>query len=217
MNKNSVIDAVLFDFGGVIAEEGFMKGLRAMAQKSKYTSDEFVRLGNEIIHSCGYVAGMTTEDLYWDLIREETGIRGSNEELRNEILSRFILRPWVIGIVDELRSREIVTGILSDQTNWLDELEERHHFFSHFHFIFNSYYLGISKRERKIFKKVADSIGTALNRIIFIDDQEENCRRAGLEGIHTLLYVSKEKLIKDLKEYFPELCGNRSLLRDEEN
>ncbi len=96
------IDIVLFDFGGVIAEEGFMKGLRVLAAKSRYTSDEFIQFGNDLIHRCGYVVGKSSEHTYWDLLRNDTGVKGTDEELRNEILSRFIPRLWVLDIVDGL-------------------------------------------------------------------------------------------------------------------
>ena len=45
-----------------------------------------------------------------------------------------------------LRRGGFLTAILSDQTDWLDRLEARHHFFGHFDRVFNSYHLGKGKR-----------------------------------------------------------------------
>ena len=83
---------------------------------------------------------------WWDALRSEARVRGKDEALRLEILERFTLRPWMLGLVDELRGRGFTAGILSDQTNWLDELDGRFGFYGRFDFIFNSFHMGKSKR-----------------------------------------------------------------------
>ena len=45
------IDTVLFDFGGVLAEEGYAKGLRAIAQRHGMNENDFFELARELIYS----------------------------------------------------------------------------------------------------------------------------------------------------------------------
>ena len=90
------IKTVLFDFGGVLAEEGFRQGLMAIAGRFGLDPQVFFNTATEIIYACGYVTGKTGESDYWELIRQQTGIKGSDQELTGEILSRFVPRPQML-------------------------------------------------------------------------------------------------------------------------
>ncbi len=48
---------VLFDFGGVIAEEGFREGLKAIAADNGLDGDLFVSIAGELMYKTGYVLG----------------------------------------------------------------------------------------------------------------------------------------------------------------
>ena len=146
------IEAVLFDFGGVLSEEGFRNGLRAIASSHGIDEDTFVRTANDVVHTCGYVIGKVPESTYWETLREATGIRGDDQHLRNEILSRFKMREWMIDTVKRLKASGVCVGILSDQTNWLDELDARDRFFREFDYVFNSYHMGKSKKDPSHFE-----------------------------------------------------------------
>jgi len=128
------LDIVLFDFGGVLAEEGFANGLKAIGRDNGFDPEAFFRIGSGLVHETGYVTGRCGEAEYWKALRGKTGIKDSDSKLREEILSRFILRKWMLGIVTEIKKAGVRTGILSDQTNWLNELNEKYDFFRYFDF-----------------------------------------------------------------------------------
>jgi len=133
-----MIKAVIFDFGGVLAEEGFKQGLRAIAKENGCDPEIFYSIAGELVYRSGYVSGTTDEHSYWEAVREKTGLREDDEVLREEILKRFRLRPEMLDIVDRLKSSGLTVAILSDQTNWLDELNLRTPFHHHFDYVFNS-------------------------------------------------------------------------------
>ena len=135
---NEPIEVVAFDFGGVLAEEGFREGLEAIARLNGLDEAQFFDQATAAVDDTGDVVGKADEPLFWRTLHERTGIRGSDQDLREEILKRFILRPWMLRLVKELRSRGYVVAILSDQTQWLDELDGRYNFFKDFHRVFNS-------------------------------------------------------------------------------
>src|SRR3990172_8968375 len=117
------IKAVLLDFGGVLAEEGFREGLRAIGERNGLDPGAFFETADRIIYETGYLTGLADEASFWSALREQTGIRGSDGELRREILRRFVVRPEMLAFVDLLRSRGLIVAMLSDQTNWLGELD----------------------------------------------------------------------------------------------
>jgi len=199
------INAVLFDFGGVLAEKGFEEGLRAIAIRHGLDKKAFYNSVLDCIHAIGYITGHANEQTFWQEIRNKTGIRDDNTTLRNEILSRFILRPWMFDMVKRLKASGVGVAILSDQTNWLDELNERDDFFRFFDFVFNSYHLGKSKVDPSHFADTISLLGSTPGKLLFIDDTAAHCETARKAGIHAIQYVDRESFLKDIRCFFPFL------------
>jgi len=205
LEQKSGVEVVLFDFGGVLSEEGFKNGLKAIAKANGLDEEAFVRTANDVIHACGYVVGKATEAAYWKLLRETTGIRGDDSLLRNEILSRFSMREWMIDTVKKLKAINVPVGILSDQTNWLDELDGRDNFFRLFDYVFNSYHMGTSKRDVGHFIDVVRMLKTEAEKILFVDDDPGNCERAKQAGLGVIQYIDRGQFLAEIAEHFPEL------------
>jgi putative hydrolase of the HAD superfamily len=201
------IDAVLFDFGGVLAEEGFRNGLQTIARLNKLDEESFVRIAYNAIHECGYVLGKSPESAYWEILRKTTGVQGDDQFLRKEILSRFILREWMFDIARKLRDAHICIGILSDQTDWLDELNARYDFFRCFDYVFNSYHMGKGKKDPTHFEDVVSMLGTEAHKVLFIDDDQGNCERASQKGLKLIRYIDRDKFIEEIGMYFPAIGG----------
>ena len=197
------IDVVLFDFGGVIAEEGFKQGLTAVAGASGVDEGAFVQAAFDIIYSTGYVLGKAPESAFWDALRREKGVRGDDASLRNEIFSRFILRDWMIDLVNKLKSNGIKVGILSDQTDLLEELDKKYDFFRLFNYIFSSYRLGKGKRDASLFDDVARAVNVEPDRILFIDDDPGHVNRARQKGWKAMLYIEQAGFQQELEEILP--------------
>ncbi|MGB6065934.1 MAG: HAD family phosphatase [Desulfomonilaceae bacterium] len=193
------IKVILFDFGGVLAEEGFREGLMAIARSNGFSPETFFKIASSVAYDSGYVVGETDESSYWSLIRQRTGITQSDTDLRREILKRFLLRPWMLEIVRELRKKGHIVGILSDQTQWLDELDRRNHFFREFDEVFNSYHLGIGKKNPLVFVKVAERLGIEPSEILFIDDNEGNVERARSVGFRTILFRDRDSFMQEIE------------------
>jgi len=198
MKQDSQIRAVLFDFGGVIATEGFAEGLRAIARQQGLDAETLPAQAMDAVYDSGYVTGRGSEAAFWDMLRERTGMTGDDASLRHEVLARFVVRPWMIQLVRELRARGDITGILSDQTDWLDLLDEQQHFFKEFDHVFVSYRLGKGKRDASLFDDRVQSLGLAPGQVIFIDDAPGNIERANSRGVKGLLFTDHNKLLPQL-------------------
>jgi len=201
--KSCVIKVIFFDYGGVLADEGFKNGLEAIAKLNGIEPEFFFNTARDLIHSTGYLTGKGDEIIFDDMLRDKTGIKASNMELRNYIFDRFKIRKWMMDIIDELGKNHIRLAILSDQTNWLDELEKRDHFFHKFEKVFNSYHLGKSKRDISLFYDVLGLMDVRPENALFIDDTEEHIERAKSIGINTILYKDKADCLDQITAYFP--------------
>lgn len=196
--------AVLFDFGGVLAEEGFKAGIRMIAEKNGLEAQGLKKVAFDMVYQLGFVTGKIRDDVFWQAFREKTGVRGEDAVLKTEILSRFILRPWMMDIVQMLKRQEITVAILSDQTHWLDELNQRDDFFRRFDAVFNSYHTGITKKDPEFFDQVLNRLHKKPEEVLFIDDHSPHLERAAAKGLHTILYANRMRFLSDLKIFFPD-------------
>jgi putative hydrolase of the HAD superfamily len=195
-----MIKAVIMDFGGVISEEGFREGLKAIGRKNGLNPEGFFEAADELIYETGYVLGKAEEAEYWKALREKTGITGSDEELRKEMLKRFLLRPVMLEYVDSLRSRGLETAMLSDQTNW-EEIEEKGSFFHHFDHVFNSFRLNKGKRDPSLFKDVCIHMGLEPREALFVDDKPDNVTRARSEGLAAVHFTGPKSCKRDIETH----------------
>ncbi len=126
---DSGICAILLDYGGVVAEEGFREGLMAIGRSTVLGADRFFEVASDTVYDSGYLIGQAEEHDYWNMVRQRTRVERTDEEMRLIILRRFVLRQWMLDLARNLRSSGYTVCILSDQTQWLDQLDKRDNFF----------------------------------------------------------------------------------------
>jgi putative hydrolase of the HAD superfamily len=198
--SNQSIKAVLLDYGGVIAEEGFQNGLRAMAREQGLDITTMMDVARQGVYESGFVLGRGTESEFWALMREGTGLGGSDSALTKRVLEGFVLRPWLIERVRQWRAQGYIIGILSDQMHWLDWLDERDHFFEYFDHVFNSYHMGKGKRDPGLFYDIAEQLALAPAEILLVDDIKSNVERAQAAGWQTIHYVDKASFLEMIEK-----------------
>jgi len=203
----NLITTVLIDFGGVLAEEGFLEGLRTLGQKNGLDPDEFFKTVDSLIYETGYLTGKADEAVFWNAVRKRTGIGGTDRDLRAEILGRFVLRPDMLALMDSLRGMGVVVAMLSDQTNWLEEIDSSTSLFSHFDRVFNSYRMQKSKRDASVFGYVCALLDVEPQKTLFVDDNINHITRARGQGLRTIHFVSMEDYKNQLKNYFPGMTS----------
>lgn len=203
---NVMVEAVLFDFGGVLAEEGFKNGLSLLATMNDLDPESFFETARDLISSTGYLTGKSSEADYFRALREKTAVNHSDAEMRRIILDGFILRGWMLDLVDALKAKGVRTAVLSDQTDWLDLLDEKYGFSKHFERVFNSYHLGRSKSDPALFTDVVRWMGLVPEVVLFIDDTKAHIERARSAGLHAIAYETRERFLEDFALYFPDIA-----------
>lgn len=198
IQENGKLEVVLFDFGGVLAEDGWKKGLKVIARANGLDESKFLQDAIDTIYATTYLLGKAPESRFWSVLREQTGIKEDDASVTGEIFSRFLVRDWMIDLVKKLKAKRITVGILSDHTDWLDKLNQRYDFFKWFDHVFNSYHLGKGKRDSSLFDDVARILGRRPDRILFIDDDPGHVDRARKKGWKAIRYVDRDSFLKEM-------------------
>lgn len=193
------IRVLLFDYGGVLAEEGFREGLFSIARQQGLEPDAFYKVAQEGVYDTGFVSGRGTEADFWRYMRDRFSLQGNDTSLTSEILQRFVLRQRMIDLVRSLRKRGYLVGILSDQTVWLDQLDQNDRFYREFDRLYISYRLGKGKRDSSLFDDVAADLGLSPDKLVFIDDNQGNVNRARSRGINGIVFTSEHDCLIKLE------------------
>ena len=206
MKHKQSIRAILFDYGGVIADEGFYDGLGVIAKKQGLEHKQLHKMGMDSVFESGFVLGKGTEAEFWDLLRKKAAITGSDDELRNEILPRFRLRPWMIDTIRDLRQQGYIVALLSDQVDWLDWLDAEQDFLKEFDQLFISNRMGKGKRDPSLFDDVVNKLELRPEQALFIDDAKGNIERAASRGLKVIRYTDRESFESELES---QLVNNK--------
>ena len=114
---------------------------------------------------------------------------------------------------NELKNRGFTVGILSDQTNWLDELDDRFGFYGRFDYIFNSFHMGKSKNDATHFDDVLRLLNRQGQEVLFIDDNAGHVGRAVERGWKAILYGNLDGFLQELSGQLPPELPASSIKR----
>jgi HAD superfamily hydrolase (TIGR01509 family) len=143
------------------------------------------------------------EKVFFDAVKTCMENRVSESTIKQIVLDGFILRPWMMDVVHTLKAHGLIVGILSDQTNWLDELNDRDNFFPLFDYVFNSFHTGVTKKEPASFMNALSAMGKKPHEVIMVDDHLPNIERAAALGINVIHYRGEKEFIDEMAEFFP--------------
>jgi putative hydrolase of the HAD superfamily len=192
-----MIEAVLFDWGGVLIENP-APGLMAYCAKALAVPvEDYVRAHNA--HAEAFQKGWVPEEVFWQ------GVCGDlNRPLPRQAslwgeAFRAVYRPRekVFALARRLRTRGCKTSLLSNTEAPAMEffLELGYDAFDALTF---SCAEGVFKPQREIYERAAQKLGTGSARCVLIDDRldfVEGARNAGMKGI---VYESLEQVRQEL-------------------
>lgn len=191
MNNNfNDIDHFIFDFGGVLYEINLFLTLYALnsltdipvecnASNIKLLSDY------EIHHQ--YECGMISSNEFIRSLRNEFKLNATEQQIIDAWNKTLVgLSPDAVPVVKYLKNKGNV-WILSNTNeihfnHYKPECEELYRLIDG---LFLSHKIKMRKPNENIFKYVLDSIGTKAEKVLFIDDSEQNIVAAAKLGIKT--------------------------------
>lgn len=198
---NNSIDVVLFDLGRVLMEidfDAFPNGL------GLYTGEQrapYITPTRKLWHA--YETGILTTEEFVDAIRAIFAGKFLKEKIL-EAWDGIIVRdneaiiPFVRSVQKKYR-----TAILSNTSpsHWEKALRVSS-IVPTIQECFTSFSIGAMKPEKRVYNYVARSLNVPPDRIVFIDDLEENILGAREAGMKGLVFHNTTQIETDFAKYF---------------
>lgn len=195
------IKLLLFDFGGVIAPEGFQLGILKLAFKFNISFKQMYEIaGYKGGLESGYTAGKISEREYWDIVARALNTDEDLMKYRYLFIDNFPPRIDMMELIKTLRE-EFKVAIFSDQTNWLYDIDKIYGFMSRFDYCFVSYDLGYTKYDDEFYMIPTDTTSIKPENMLLFDDKKRVIDKASGFGIKGHVFTS----VDDCKEYLDKL------------
>jgi FMN phosphatase YigB (HAD superfamily) len=148
-----------------------------IAEKSG-TSDEAIIQAAYLDASFGTISPVE----FWNLV-------GVPADLEDEFLSRHSLNTGVIELLDWSRDNEIPVWCLSnDVSRWSQKLRLRLNIETYLEGSIISGDVGLRKPDREIYEALIQSSGFPVEKLLFVDDRQQNVLAARELGIESILH-----------------------------
>jgi putative hydrolase of the HAD superfamily len=198
---NFPFDAILFDVGGVVLTNGWDHEERALVL-GQFQID---RPAFEERHTAAYPdweRGATTVDEYLAATVFYEPRPFTPEEFLTVIKAQSKLLPdGAIGIIQQLvASDKCLIGALNNEARETNDFRfARFGLRDLFEVAFSSCYLGLRKPDLAIYRAALDILGRPAERVLFIDDRQENCAGAAAAGIKAIRFQGAPALQRELE------------------
>jgi putative hydrolase of the HAD superfamily len=205
-------DVILFDVGGVLLSNGWDHCEREIVLDRFHVD----RAEFEARHPDPYRAwerGAIPVEAYLDATVFYQPRSFTYEEFFAAICTQSKLLPdGAIGILKELAaSDKYMLGALNNEARETNEYRFTHFGLrKYFRVALSSCYLGLRKPDPAIYRRVLDILGRPPERILLIDDREENTLAAAASGMKSIRFDGAESLRNGL-EVFGVLSANQQV------
>ena len=187
-----MITAVLFDFAGVVVNEGFWDWIYRNVPHVEQVKKEIAQLSEKVDR------GELPAHAYETFLAAKTG--KSSEVVKNEILHEYVVNQDMLSLLKQLRGKIKIALMTNFPVDWFYPLIEKHDLHQYFDVIFISSELGLIKPEEAFYRKAVDTLHVRKDQAVFIDDRKENALAAERLGLHGIVFTSVDLLRKDLEK-----------------
>ena len=200
MSGNSKgIQAVAFDFGGVISKTLFethphSEEALGLAPGSLQWRGPFDADSDELWRRMQ--ADEISERDYWLTRAREVGaMLGEEWNTMQQLVTRVrghnpaaMLRPEALASIERMAEAGFALAILSNELELFygEDFRERLDFLHRFSVIVDASYSDILKPDPRAYERCLDQLGLAARQCLFIDDQARNIAGAQAVGMHTV-------------------------------
>ena len=207
----SDIEAIIFDFGGVMVPFTQMDSLKKQEARLGLQPGNLAEILWRSPDWRLAEVGAITDEEYWRRIGAGLGLHTPEavRDLQQDLFRDAKTDRRMADLVRRLRSR-YRTGLLSNASDVLPRLlRERYGLDGLFDVEVVSALVGLAKPDPAIYRLALERLGTAPEATVFVDDYEPNVAAAAELGIRAIHFVGYEALIPVLQKQGVVLTPDR--------
>ncbi|WP_420238538.1 HAD-IA family hydrolase [Telmatobacter bradus] len=194
------VEAILFDVGGVLLTNGWdLRDRTAVLEHFELDQNEFEARHKEVYTQ--WDTGQITVDQYLEATVFHTPRSFRSEAFFLAICERSqLLEGGAIGILEEIAaSNKYLLGSLNNEPRETNEYRFRRFQLGRFlRLRLTSSYLGLRKPDPAVYHRALDILGIPADRVLLIDDRQENVDTAAFVGLQAMLYENAAQLRREL-------------------
>jgi putative hydrolase of the HAD superfamily len=194
-------DVILFDVGGVLLTNGWDHRERAaVCEQFHLDLDEFEARHAEA--NDAWERGITTAKEYLDGTVFYQTRSFTREQFLTAVCEQSLPLPdSALGILSELAaSHKCMLGFLNNEARETNDYRlDRYSLRQFIQVAFSSCYVGLRKPGAPIYRRALDILGVPPQRVLFIDDRQENVAGAESVGIKAIRFTGATALRPQLQ------------------
>lgn len=194
------VEAILFDVGGVLLTNGWdQRDRAAVLEHFELDQDKFEARHKEIYAQ--WDTGRITVDEYLDATIFHTPRSFRSEAFFLAICERSqLLEGGALGILEEIAaSNRYLLGSLNNEPRETNAYRFRRFQLGRFlRLRLSSSYLGLRKPDAAIYHRALDILGLPADRVLLIDDRQENVDAASSVGLSAIRFENAAQLRREL-------------------
>ncbi len=191
-----MIKYIVFDFGGVYFTYNHKKLMKELAKEINLPIEKVMSGWHKIVD---FETGKISKSEFWKSFVKKAGKNHDAKKLNSVVLNHMKPIPKTHKLRTELKKNYKI-GLLTNNTEWLGQLNSKYYFYKEFDLIINSNKVGIRKPDPKIFKLLIKKTKSKPNEIVFIDDGEAYKENTSRAGINFILFKTNKQVEKELKK-----------------
>jgi putative hydrolase of the HAD superfamily len=195
-------DVILFDVGGVLLTNGWDHGERAAAVAHFGLDAAAVEIRHEKVMDA-WERGDIDLNQYLDVAVFYEPRAFSRSEFFSFILAQSQKLPHgALHILAELaESKPCLIGALNNEARETNDFRFEHFGLRrYFKVAFSSCYVGLRKPEPAIYRRALEILGCPPERVLFIDDREENVAGGLAAGMRAIRFTDADALRGELEQ-----------------
>lgn len=194
----ATVKAVVFDFGGVIANVDRSQFVGYIEKTLGVSDKERIDLMNL------WKQALSEQDHDREFWQSYLGTSFSEEWYQGlGAVKRFAFTdiPGMLDLVQDLKAQGVMTPMLSNVDLYHSKVVRELGYYDHFDPVLLSCDIGVRKPSSEAYQILLDQLQLAPSEVVFIDDQIENVEAARMLGIEAIHFLS----IADLKAHLTHL------------
>ncbi|MFH1276267.1 MAG: HAD family phosphatase [Candidatus Woesearchaeota archaeon] len=200
-----MIKAIIFDISGVCSYEEEIPHIMDFAKRYNLDQEDVIKIYTNFVLEAerDHISAFKI----WEEIAERFNLKVDIEKEITTMISKKKFYTEMLEFASSFRPRYKVAAYSNYNKIYWEQITKSIDLSQYFDIVLASFMVKARKTEKAGFEFLIKKFGVKPKEIVFLDDSENNLTAANKLGINTILYKSKEQLIREFKKLGMEVRG----------